>query len=47
MKGDKSRGNEKGTGLGLAIAKKVFDINRIKATLEFDEEAKAFTVILN
>lgn len=47
VKGDKSRGNEKGTGLGLAIAKKVFDINRIKATLEFDEEAKAFTVILN
>lgn len=46
VKGDRSRGNEKGTGLGLAIAKRVFELNRIKATLKYDEDTKTFMVII-
>lgn len=47
VKGDRSRGNEKGNGLGLAIAKRVFELNRIKATLKYDEDTKTFMVIIS
>lgn len=46
VKGDKSRGNEKGTGLGLAIAGRFFEINKLKARLNYDIETKTFMVII-
>jgi signal transduction histidine kinase len=47
VKGDDSRSNEKGSGIGLAIAKRIFDIHKIKSSIEYkDGEYKQFVVNL-
>ncbi|MCR4648486.1 MAG: HAMP domain-containing histidine kinase [Lachnospiraceae bacterium] len=48
IKGDDARSNEKGSGIGLAIAKSIFDLHKIKATIEFkDGKEKRFEVYIN
>ena len=46
VRGDDSRTNENGSGIGLAIAKRIFDIHKIKARIDYAEEEKIFKVTL-
>ena len=47
VKGNDSRSNEKGSGIGLAIAKSIFDIHKIKASIEYEDgEKKKFGVYI-
>lgn len=48
VKGDDARSNEKGSGIGLAIAKSIFDLHKIKSSIEFkDANEKKFEVYLD
>ena len=47
VKGNDSRSNEKGSGIGLTIAKSIFDIHKIKASIEYEDgEKKKFGVYI-
>lgn len=48
VKGNDSRANETGSGIGLAIAKRIFDVHKIKAKIEYeDTQEKLFKVHLS
>lgn len=47
VKGNDSRSNEKGSGIGMAIAKSIFDIHKIKASIDYEDgEKKKFGVYI-
>lgn len=48
VKGDEARSNEKGSGIGLAIAKSIFNLHKLKSSIEYkDGEKKKFEVYIS